>query len=198
MAKMTDITCPEDCDIADIPAVSFEDCNPSIFSSELQEMYVGRSDAVDFDDVTAAEQWTARVSQDGTVPEGSTYAVKDLLRKLTIIGDIPAPQKTTRQISGGREVVTEVKYVVNFEIDDVTDENWQFAQKVQCGKGAYPVKAWPVSKSGHVLGGDSGISGKMAIDHILDRGADGIMRLVGTLTFTTTSFPNRDEFPLAA
>jgi len=197
MPVMSTITCPSDCAVANLPVVGFDDCAPKIFSSEIQALYVGREDAVAFTDVTAAIGWTDRISETNTPPGASTVLPANLLRPLTVIGDIPAPAKTTRQISGGREVTTEVKYTLNFEVDDVTDENWQFAQTIQCGKGSYPVKIWPVTKSNHVLGGNAGISGKMSIDHILDRGADGIMRLVGTVTFITTTFPNRDVFPLA-
>lgn len=198
MAAMATITCPTDCAVSNLPAISFNDCNPQVLSSELYNLYVGREDAVAFTDVTSATEWNDRVSINTTPPVGSAVVAANLLRPLTVIGDIPAPAKTTRQISGGREVVTEIKYTINFEIDDVSDANWQFGQTIQCGKGAYPVKVWPVTKSGHVIGGNAGIVGKMSIDHILDRGADGIMRLVGTVTFLSTTFPNRDVFPLAA
>jgi hypothetical protein len=198
MPDMTNVACPADCSVANLPAINFEDCNPQILASEIQALYVARKDAIDFTSVILASEWNDRISKDNTVPVGSAAAVKDLIRKLTVIGDIPAPAVTTKQISGGREIVTETKYTINFEIDDVSNENWQFAQTVQCGKGAFPVKMWPVTKSNHVLGSKTGIQGKMKIDHILPRGADGIMTLQGTVTFITTTFPNRDVFPLAA
>jgi hypothetical protein len=119
-----------------------------------------------------------------------------LLKPLTIIGDMPAPARTTRAISGGRTITTKTTYTLNFEIDDMSVENYTFGQKVQCGKGAYPVKVWPVTASGRVLGGNAGITAKMTIDHIFDRGDDGIIRMVGTLVFDQDIAPNIDTFPL--
>jgi hypothetical protein len=195
---MSTITCPTDCSLENLPVVAFDDCAPKVLSSEIQALYIGRKHAIAFTDVTLALEWTDRISNSLVPPVGSTVDVKDLLRPLTVIGDMAAPNSTTREISGNRTVVTKKTYTLNFEIDDVTDANWQFAQKIQCGKGSYPLRVWAISKSGHVIGGNAGILGKMNIDHILDRGADGIMRLVGTVSFDADIFPNRDAFPLAA
>lgn len=198
MAAMVDIVCATDCSTSNLPIINFQDCNPAIFSSEIYDIFFGRKDAISFTDITSATEWNDRISVNNTPPVGSTVAVKDLLRRVKVIGDVPAPTTTKKAISGGREVTTEVKYLVNFEIDDMSDANWQFIQSIQCGKGVYPVKAWLHTKSNHVIGGNPGISGTVEINHILDRGADGIQRGVGVLTFKTTIFPNRDVFPLAS
>lgn len=197
MALMPTITCPANCTTNNLPIINFQACNPQILSSELQELFLGRPDAVAFSDITSATAWNDRISVNNTPPVGSTVVAKDLLRRLTIIGDVPAPTSTKKQISGGREITTETKYAVNVEIDDLSDENWQFVQTLQCGKGAFPAKAWLVTKSGHVIGGNAGIDVTIDINFILDRGADGIQRAVGVLTFVATIFPNRDVFPLA-
>jgi hypothetical protein len=191
------ITCPSDCAVVNLPVVSFADCAPKILSSEFQRLYVGRPDAVAFSDVQSAVAWNDRISSTATPPSGSTVVAKDLLRPLVVIGDMPAPTPTTRQISGGRTVTTQNQYVLNFEVDDVSDSNYAFFQAVQCGKGAYPVKVWPVTKSLKVLGGNAGISGKMAVSHIFDRGDDGIIRVVGTVTFNQDIAPNMDAWPLS-
>lgn len=196
-ADMATVACPTDCTTAELPSVAFEDCNPGIFASEIQTIYIGAEDATNFTTVTSAIQWTDRIANDGVPPAGSAVIAHNLLRELTVIGDVPAPTATTKDISGGRTITTENKYICNFTIDDVSDLNWQFGQKIQCGKGAYPCKVWLVTKSGHVIGGKTGIVGKLKLDHILPRGADGIMTLEGVLTFITTIFPNRDLFPLA-
>jgi hypothetical protein len=194
---MPEIICPTDCAVANLPVINFESCNPQILGSEIQAIFVGRQDAIDFLSIISATEWNDRISETNVPPALSTVAVKDLLRKLVVIGDIPAPEQTSREISGGRTVVTRNRFTINFEIDDASDENWQFVQTVECGKGAYPVKAWPVTKSLHVIGGNNGIEGTMKIDPILDRGADGIQRFVGTITFDKSSFPNRDVFPIS-
>lgn len=198
MAVMSTITCPSDCAVTNLPVINFQDCNPQILSSELQELILGRSDAISFTDASAATEWNDRISSNNTPPGSSTAAVKDLLRRLKIIGDIPAPTETTRAISGGRTAVTGKVYTMNIEIDDMSNENWQFCQTVQCSKAGLKVKAWPITKSGHFLGGNTGISATLKINHLLDRGEDGIMRAVGTLEFKTFVFPNRDVFPLAS
>jgi hypothetical protein len=190
------IVCAADCATENLPVVAFEDCAPKILGSEFQRLYVGRKDAAAFSDITSAVGWTDRISETNTPPGSSTVTAPNLLRQLTIIGDMPAPSPTTRAISGGRTIRTKNTYTLNFEMDDVSDENYAFAQKIQCGKGAYPVKVWPVTKSGKVLGGNAGIVGKMSIDHIFDRGDDGIIRLVGTVTFDADIAPNMDTFPL--
>ncbi len=190
------VVCATDCAAENLPVIAHDDCAPKILASEFQLLYLGRKDAISFTDITSATEWNDRISETNTAPGTSTVAVKDLLRPLTIIGDMPAPARTTRQISGRREITTRTRYTLNFEIDDISLENYTFGQKIQCGKGAYPVKAWPVTASGKVFGGNAGISAKMTIDHIFDRGDDGIIRMVGTLVFDQDIAPNMDTYPL--
>lgn len=172
-----------DCDTA-LPPVSSDDCSPQLELSELTDLYFCEAEGDPFTDVTDPAEWADRLNDAGTVPSGSTVTVDEVIRHLPILGDYPAPAETPRDISGGREqFVIKTSHTINFDVDDVSTENYKLAQFTQ--SMTRNVRAWVKTKGGKMIGGNAGIVGKLKINPVFARGTDSIIALTGTLSWTS-------------
>jgi hypothetical protein len=192
---ITTSTCPTDCAADELPVISYLDCAPEQKLSELAYMYVALLGAADFADASLLDEWSARISNTATPPEGSETPVKDLIRMIPIIGDMPAPNVTNTDISGARNVITKADRTVNFDIDEVTDENYQFVRKTECGY--MKAKIWFETRGGVLLGGNSGINAKIVAHPVYARGSAEIEKYTGTVTWEDKISPDRCPSPIA-
>ena len=144
---MSNPLCPTDCDQA-LGTVLFDDCAPNINPSEIQRLFVSKGNAEPFTDWKQASEWTTRIAQTGTNA--------DAIRELTVIGDKPAASPITKDISGGRKYTVGKDHTLNFTVDDVSDENYEFMRSTECG-GKY--RLWYETKGGYIYGGNDGIIG---------------------------------------
>lgn len=196
--SITTFTPPTDCSTVNLGTVAQDDCFPEQKKSELTHLMIARQDAIDFTDASDAAAWAARLSQSATVPSGSTAAVKDLIRKIAIIGDMPAPADNEKPISGGRTFNGEKSFTLNFEIDDIGDAEYEFVRNFQYG--VVNVKAWVKTLGGDLLGGNKGLNDgkKVRIKAwpVYGRGQDEIVKIIGTLTWKGTVAPDRCVSPI--
>lgn len=193
---VTTLTCPSGCDdVAALPIVSFDDCAPTIKSSELIYAYVALASAADFSDVSNPTEWAERLTQDTTAPVGSVTTSADFIRTLTVTGDMGAPTSTDIDISGGRKYTVKSDRTINVDLDDATDENYNFARTTECG--FFHAKAWFETKGGMMLGGNGGIDGKLILHPVFARGADSIEKYSGTYTWSDKISPDRFASPVA-
>lgn len=191
---MAEIICPTDCS-TDLPVVSFDDCNPEARLSEITKIYIARPDAVAFTDVALATEWAKRLSETATPPAGEPATpVKDLIRPLTVIGDRPAPTPVTVDISNGRTKQLRKDFVINFTIDEITEENLTFQRTSECNM---KVKFWYEIAGGLLFGGNEGIEATLASDLVLDRGTEAIVAINGTLTWKGRFTEEAVESPIA-
>ena len=195
---ITPFTPPLDCSIVNLGTIAQNDCFPTQKLSEFTHMYIARKDAIDFADGSDASEWADRLSQTTTPPMGSSVAAKDLIRKIAIIGEMPAPQENEKDISGGRKHSPHKDFTVNFEIDDVDAEEYEFFRN--CQYGIQYVKAWLKTRGGELLGGDKGINDgsqvRMKAWPIFGKGPDEIVKIVGTLTWKGQVAPDRCVSPI--
>ena len=168
---MSNPLCPTDCDQA-LGTVLFDDCAPNINPSEIQRLFVSKGNAEPFTDWKQASEWTTRIAQTGTNA--------DAIRELTVIGDKPVPSPITKDISGGRKYTVGKDHTLNFTVDDVSDENYEFMRSTECG-GKY--RLWYETKGGYIYGGNDGIKVTIVMDDVLNRGADEIETLNGVVTW---------------
>lgn len=179
------IVCTDDCDF-EIPEVSFAECNPEINLSQIAKIYIAQPDAAVFTDWTAAGEWTTRISD--------TATGADNIRPLTVVGDKPLPETTSKTISGGRIVTTDKKHTINFEIDESNATNHEFVRGGKCMK---QVKFWYETIGGLLFGGNSGIDGTFAIDMTLSKTEGDIILYPGTLKWSATDIEERTTSPIA-
>lgn len=193
---MAEITCPTDCS-TELPVVSFDDCNPEARLSEITKIYIASPEAVSFTSVGSASEWAKRLSMTNAPPavegEEDPTPVKDLIRPLTVIGDRPAPTAVSVDISNGRTKQLRKDFVINFTIDEITEENLTFQRNTECNM---KVKFW-YEAGGLLFGGNDGIEGTIASDLVLERGTDSVMAINGTLTWKGKFTEEAVESPLS-
>jgi hypothetical protein len=180
------VICLTDCNSA-LPPVNFSFCAPTVLLSEIRRIFVAPLAADDFADWTSAAEWIERVSENNS----SVNAI----RPLTVIADKPAASPVRAAISNGRDIPIRKDHTVNWTIDDVTPENYEWVLAVaECG---VQVKIWFETEGGFMYGGNSGI-GPCSItgDDILNRGLDQYETLAGTLTWKAKNSPERVVSPI--
>ncbi len=165
-----------------VPIVSFNDCLPLINLSEIQNIYVANVDAAPFTDWHSIAEWNTRINNTGA-------GINDI-RKLTVIADMPLPNASLKTISGNRSAEIKTARQLNFDIDESTSENYDFAKSTETILGA-KVKVWFKTASGVRWGGNNGITGILKIRPILARGADSIELYTGTFVWENIQSPDR-------
>lgn len=176
--------CPENCEDV-LAVISFDDCAPAIVASEIKRVFFARSSAEAFTDWKLATEWTTRISDSAVDP--------DSIRAFTVIGDKPAPAAVTKDISNKRKWTVGKDHTVNFTIDDVTDENYEFMRSTECG-GKY--RMWYETHGGYIYGGNEGILVSVIMDDVLNRGVDEIETINGVATWRSKFTPERIKSPI--
>lgn len=178
-------TCPTDCSSALAP-VSFSKCNPDINLSEIRRIFIAKANSAAFTDWKLATEWTERVSATDIIDD-------DTIRALTVIADKPAAAAVYKDISNGRRMLLYKDHTLNYTIDDVSPENYEFMRTLECG-GLY--KIWYETEGGYLYGGNDGILVTLTGDDLLNRGADEIETIAGTATWRKKFSPERALSPI--
>lgn len=175
------VVCPDGCD-DDLLPVSFDDCAPEPSASEINKIYIAAGGAADFTDYSDPTEWASRLSQDGTVPDGSTFLAIDLIREVTVIADKPAPSTTSKDLSNNRTIDVQDAYVINITVDEFNAINQEFFQAMNCGT---KVKLWYGTLGGKLFGGNTGRKAQVKLKPVLGRGNTEIATFVGTANWKT-------------
>lgn len=190
---MAEPTCPTDCS-TNLPVVNFDRCNPNAIASEITKVYIAKPSAIPFEDWSDPEEWADRLSETNVAPVGSTVAVGDLIRPLTVIGDRPAPALVTKEISNQRIKNLRKDFTINFTIDEITPENLAFQRASECGS---LVKIWYAIQGGMMFGGLDGIEGNLVMDLVLARGTDEVVAINCVFTWKGKFTEEAIENPIA-
>lgn len=178
-------TCAGDCDM-DLAPVSFDDCQPNVSFSEIRRIFIAKKAAAPFNNWKAAGEWIARISE--TNQTGNDY-----IRALTVIADKPAAAPVFKEISNGRRIQIGKDHTINFTIDDVSDENYEFMRTLECG-GEY--RFWYETEGGRMFGGNEGFLARVDANSVLNRGRDEIETINGVMTWRTKFHPERAISPI--
>lgn len=178
-------TCSASCD-ADLPVTNFSDCNPEALFSEIQRVFIAKSSAAPFTNWAAAAEWTTRLSQTSVV--GNDY-----IRPLTVIGDKPAAASVSKDISNGRKVVIGKDHTINFTVDDVSQENYEFMRALECG-GQFRI--WYETAGGKMYGGNEGILINVDANLVDNRGREETETINGVITWRAKFHPERTDSPI--
>lgn len=168
-----------------LAAVKFSDTCPEINLSEIKRIFLTKPTAAAFKDYTTAAEWTTRLNQTGDA-EG-------VIRSLTVIGDKPAASPITKDVSNNRKFVVGKDHTINFTVDDVTAENYEFMRTTECG-GKFRV--WYETSGGFIYGGNEGLLVNVQMEDVLGRGVDEIETLTGIITWRAKISPERAVSPI--
>jgi hypothetical protein len=166
-----------------LPEVNFPDC-PEINRSEIVRVYVGKT-GHPFNDVEDPAEWAARLSQSWQDPLA--------IRELVVIGDMALPDASKITISDRRIVTVNKARTINLEIDQVNDENYELVEYFECNPNGL---FWIQTIDNKGYGGNEGISGQLQLDLQLDRGNEGIEKLIGVLNWNNKFAPGRFVHPV--
>jgi hypothetical protein len=183
MTVCEEITCPENCtDVLPIPR--FKLCNPEFSFGQISDVYVTNV-GFPLTDETSAAEWAGRLEMPDANPAKIIH--------LVVIGDKPAAEVTSIDVSHGRKAYGNKKHMINATIDEVTDENYEFMRKTECGK---QVLLWYKLLNGKAYGGAAGIEATMNFGHVIPQSAQELENLPGTFNWESKISPCRFDHPL--
>lgn len=179
---MATIICASGCD-SELAPVSFNECQPNIVASEITKIYITNATGDGFTAVRQLAEWTPRLSQTRTHENDDPLEPVDLnvIRTINVIGDRPVSTSSPIAISNGRQHTANRANVINFEMDEISEENHDFVRTIQACGGTF--KFWYETMGGLLFGGNDGIKGSFNVDMQLDRGQESHMRYSGTITW---------------
>ncbi len=176
--------CAADCATQALPKVNFSECGYEINSSEIEDIFIGKADIDPLDDWSDPAEWATRLSQ--------TAVLGQEIRRLTVVGDKPAPAETKKTISKGRETVIDRTHTLNFDVDETNDDNYEMMRAIQCG-GKFRI--WYKPRGGKLYGGSNGILVSLSGFDVLARG-DESEKFQYTATWKNLFDPPRIDSPI--
>lgn len=184
------IICPTDCTSV-LPASLFSRCAPQTNAGEIETILMGAQGTV----------FAAYAEEDATVALKGSFATEVLalitagtLKRLTVIGEKPAPADNKVTISGNRTVQGARDHVVNFTIDETNSVNHKWVQRIECG-GSYPF--WYITSSGKMFGGVTGIEGSFSGSVVIPKDRKSLMTIEGSATWNSKFTEDRTFSPLS-
>ena len=178
-------TCPTGCSSV-VPEVNFDACAPSVHFGEIHKVFIASSDVTAFTDVESLAEWTTRIAE-----TGGTAA--QVIRELTVMADMPTPDASEIEISNKRKVYPPKKWTLNVDIDDLTDENYNFIRATGCNT---QYRIW-FATDDHIYGGTDGILSSVVLNPMIERGNQTVQKATGTITWEALYAPERNDSPWA-
>ena len=163
--------CPTGCNSI-LPQAASDLCDPKVLFGEIEKIYISSGDSAAFSDWTDIDEWTARIDNSDTVDINK-------IREFHVVADLPQATADELTISLGRKVFTPATHTINFDIDDISAENYEFGRTTSCN---VLFRVWFATKS-KLFGGNDGILANVNIRPVIERGIKSINKLVGTVSW---------------
>ncbi len=172
---MSEFNCPLDCTTFPFES-KFDDCTPNYQFGEVTHIYIASRDYAGFTDVTDDSE-IAQAIADGDVV---SFQVK---------GSLGEPEQETTEGHMGVDIDSTPKFTLEFEILEITKENYESMQKSYCN---IPVKMWYETRDAR-FGGEAGISPcKFKMFHSIEMGFNTLQKLPGRLQWFAKSAATMD------
>ena len=177
-------SCPTGCN-SNLPENTYDFCVQHIVTGEVEEVFLARGDAECFTDWTLPGEWAARISEDSLDPNA--------IRRFRGIGDFPAGANETIDISLCQKYYTEKTFTLNFDVEDVSDENYAFMRSLECNQ---VVKGW-FAAGGKLFGGNCGLDVSVGANYVIERGCKTLHKIMLVFTWDSQFSPERCTNPIA-
>lgn len=175
--------CPTNCNSAP-PTLSFKICDPTINNGQISKIYF-TTRGYPLINWNSEVEWDSRLDNDA--------AGASAIRTLIVVGDKPVPTKTSKEISLGRKIDGVKQFILNFDIDETNQINYDAMRTNECG-GNYLV--WYETRDGLLYGGNSGIDAKISIDESIPRNYNELIVFPGTVEWESKFHPERTTSPV--
>jgi len=189
MSIITLPDCPTDC-TGVLESVSFSECAPEVHFGEIAKLYLWVDSATppfasqaQYD---SAAHWATHLNESGV-------AVDDI-REFTVIGEMPEPEQTETPISGDRTVIGYKKFVLNLEIDETNETNYNFLLASECN-GKY--KCNFETADGILYGGYLGLDVSVKMNQVIPKERSGVVKIMTKVTWSSKNHPFRQISPVA-
>ena len=177
-------TCPTGCDSI-LVDVDFNYCDPDVQFGEIDHIYLKARDGSDLLDWESLAVWNTRKA----LPVANLDAIIDLV----VIGDLPVAETEEIEISLGRKIMSASSFTINFDIDDVSDANYELMRWLECN---LIVDMW-YSANEVLFGGNPGIEVSIGAKYQIERGQKSVQKIVGTVKWESKFSPPRTTNPMA-
>ena len=172
-----------------LPAVRADYCTKGTAFGQINTIYYTRvGDGLT--DWSSASEWNSRLDNTTAAPSSGDYPI----RYLNVIGSLTHPEQNQVDISLDRVAYSSPEFTLNFAIDDVGDDNYDFAQTTVANNGG--IYACWFASGGYMYGGTDGTQMSMNLYPDIPEDSTDIMRIRGTLVWTG-GLPDRIANPLA-
>ncbi len=178
--------CPSTCDDF-LPEVDFDYCDPEVKFGEIDKVFLMARNGSPLLDWESLSEWNTRLALDPLTDV-------DAILELHVIGDQPLAESEEILISLGRKIQTPKTFILNVDIDDVSDLNYQFMRWVECNT---VLRCW-YSANTVLFGNNAGIDNvNVKLGYLIERGQKVLQKIVGTVTWENAFSPNRITNPMA-
>lgn len=177
-------TCPTGCTSL-LPENTYDFCTQNIITGEIERIYLANGDAECFTDWTGVAEWLARISEDSADP--------DAIRQFRGVGDLPVATNDETMISLGQKYYGEKTFVINFDIEDLSAENYAFLRYLECQT---TVKFW-FESGGYLFGGNCGENVNINANLQIERGQKSLHHIMLVITWDGDFHPERCVSPIA-
>lgn len=175
--------CPDDCAAA-LPIPKFRSCNPKFLFGNISDLYATNV-GYPLEDETDPTEWADRMALPPNDPSK--------IIRLIVNAEKPDAEVPEVVASHGRTAYGTPKHTVQGEIDEVSDENYEFMRAIRCGK---TIKFWYKLFGGKAYGGPSGVDASFKVGHIIPKSAQELVNMPFTLKWDAQFDPCVFEHPL--
>lgn len=180
-------TCPTGCTDY-LQNVSFDLCNPAVEFGEIDHIYLMSQNGDSLANWELLSVWQARLAP-ALDPTSDYNAIIDL----HVIADLPVAEQEELTISLARKIQTPATFLINFEIDDLSEENYDFMRWLECN---FLVTMW-FSANEVLFGGNDGIDVTFKAKPQIERGQKSLQKIVGSVSWESKFSPERCVNPMA-
>lgn len=177
-------SCPAGCDSV-LLENTYDYCVQTIVTGEVSEVFLGNGNSQCFTNWKLPGEWAARISTTSTDP--------DAIRRFRGKGTLPEGTADEVEISLCQKWYSEKTFTLPFEIEDVSDENYEFMRSLECNN---ILKGWFAS-GGYLFGGNCGLSVSVKANYKIDAGCKTLHKIMLTFSWENQFSPERCLNPIA-
>jgi len=197
MSVITLPVCPTTC-AGTLGSVRFNECAPEVHFGEIARLYLWALDdeafasQADFDDLV---HWSEHIMEGPDIHTGlPADTITDPIRVFTVIGEMPEPEQTETSISGDRIIIGFKKFVLNLEIDETNDTNYNFLLLSECGGKYHAVFE---TADGMVYGGYQGLEVSIKMNQVIPRERTNVVKIMVKVSWSSKTHPLRQILTIA-
>jgi len=184
MSSNVNPVCPTGCD-STLAENTYDFCKQHIVTGEVDHVYLANGNAECFTNWALPGEWAARISTDSLDPNA--------IRRYRGIGDLPLGAADEIDISLCQKYQTEQTFTLNFDVEDVSDENYNAMRTMQCGG---ILKGW-FSGGGKLFGGNCGLDVSVKAGYQIERGCKTLHKIMLVFSWENQFSPERTTNPIA-